>query len=61
MINNEIYERQPDGSVMLIKSELIDVNFKTVEEEIREKEEELLKIYNELQNLKLNNSNQEEE
>ena len=49
---NEIWELQPDGSSILIKSEEIEVDVKTPEEEIAEKEDELLKMFNQLQELK---------
>lgn len=46
---NEIYEHQPDGSTILIKTEIIEAPYiKTDEELIKDKQDELLKIYNEI-------------
>lgn len=47
-VRNEIYD---DNG--LVKVEYIEVeNEKTIEELLKEKQEELLKIYNEIQNIK---------
>jgi hypothetical protein len=47
-VRNEIYD---DNG--LVKVEYIEVeNQKTIEELLKEKQEELLKIYNEIQNIK---------
>jgi hypothetical protein len=51
---NEIYERQEDGTTILISVEEIEVDIKTPEEEIAEREAELLIMFNELQALKNN-------
>jgi len=46
---NEIYEHQPDGSTILIKVEVIEAPYiKTDEDLIKEKQDELLTIYNEI-------------
>lgn len=45
----EIYERQPDGSTILISIEEIEIDEPTPEELLKEKQDELLKIYNEIQ------------
>jgi hypothetical protein len=46
---NEIYQHQPDGSTILIKTEIIQTPYiKTDEELIKEKQDELLTIYNEI-------------
>lgn len=52
MTTNEIYERQADGSVLLVRTEESTIEFTSVEDQIKSKEEELLKIYEELQALK---------
>lgn len=49
---NEVWELQPDGSSILISVEEVEVDVKTPEELIAEKENELLQMFNELQELK---------
>jgi hypothetical protein len=49
---NEVFELQPDGSTILIRVEEVEVDVKTPEEEVAEKEAELLRMFNELQELK---------
>jgi hypothetical protein len=49
---NEVFELQPDGSSILIRVEEVEVDVKTPEEEVAEKEAELLRMFNELQELK---------
>ena len=49
---NETYQLQPDGSTILISFEEVEVEVKTPEQEIADKELELLEMYNELQLLK---------
>jgi len=46
----ETYERQEDGNVILVKTEQIEET--PIEEQIKDKEEQLLQMYNELQKLK---------
>jgi hypothetical protein len=53
MKTHEIYQLQEDGSVILIESTVIKVDEPTPEEIIAEKEAELMKIYAEIQSLKL--------
>lgn len=48
---NEVYERQEDGTTILISVEEVEVDILTPEEEIAQKQEELLKVYAELQTL----------
>jgi len=50
MATKEIYQRQEDGSVVLI--ETIEVESPSIEDQIKSKEEQLLEIYNEIQKLK---------
>ena len=50
MPTKEIYQRQEDGSVVLI--ETIEVEAPSIEDQIKSKEEQLLEIYNEIQQLK---------
>jgi hypothetical protein len=54
IVKNEIWERQEDGTLILIRIE--DVEVPDVDP-IKEKEEQLLKLYNELEQLKNNNNN----
>ena len=49
---NEIYERQEDGSTILVKSEVIIVPQEVLDQQIKDKEEELLRMYQELKELK---------
>jgi hypothetical protein len=53
MRTQEIYERQEDGTVILI--ETIEVEDTSIEEQIKDKEQQLLDMYNELQALKEQN------
>jgi hypothetical protein len=46
---NEVFELQPDGSTILVSVEEVEVNVKTTEELLKEKQDELLKVYGELQ------------
>jgi hypothetical protein len=50
MLINKIYQRQEDGSVILIEE--IEIEETPIEEQIKDKEEQLLQMYNELQKLK---------
>jgi Mg2+ and Co2+ transporter CorA len=50
MATKEIYQRQEDASVVLI--ETIEVETTSIEDQIKSKEEQLLEIYNEIQQLK---------
>ena len=50
---NEVFKKAEDGSMILISSEIIEYDEPTAEEMIREKEQELLRIYEEIQRLKL--------
>ena len=45
---HETWEKQDDGTMLLIKSEQEEVEIKTDEELIKEKQDELLTIYNEI-------------
>ena len=49
---NEIYERQPDGSNVLVHSEVVVIPQEVIDQQVIDKEAELLKIYQELQALK---------
>ena len=49
---NETYQLQPDGTTVLISFEEVEVDVKTTEEEIAEKEAELLEVFNQLTELK---------
>jgi hypothetical protein len=51
---NETWVKQEDGTMLLISSEQVEVDILTPEEEIAQKEEELLKMYKEIQDLKNN-------
>lgn len=46
---NEVFKLQPDGSTILISVEEVEVNVKTTEELLKEKQDELLKVYGEIQ------------
>lgn len=46
---NEVFELQPDGSTILVSVEEVEVEVKTTEELLKEKQDELLKVYGELQ------------
>ena len=45
---HETWEKQDDGTMLLIKSEQEEVEIKTDEVLIKEKQDELLTIYNEI-------------
>jgi len=45
---HETWEKQDDGTMLLIKSEQEEVEIKTDEDLIKEKQDELLTIYNEI-------------
>jgi len=49
---NETWIKQEDGTMLLISSEEVEVDIPTPEEEIAQKEAELLIMFNELQALK---------
>lgn len=49
---NETWIKQEDGTMLLISTEQVEVDVKTPEEELYEKEQELIRIYNEVQELK---------
>jgi len=49
---NEFFERQEDGSTILVRVEETEVDIKTTEEEIAEREAEILRIYQEIQSLR---------
>lgn len=51
---NETWVKQEDGTMLLISSEQVEVDALTPEEEIAQKEAELLKMYKEIQDLKNN-------
>jgi len=51
---NETWEKQEDGTMLLISSEEVEVDILTPEEEIAQREAELLIMFNELQALKNN-------
>jgi hypothetical protein len=51
---NETWIKQEDGTMLLISSEEVEVDILTPEEEIAQKEAELLKMYKEIQDLKNN-------
>ena len=50
MPTKEIYQRQEDASVVLI--ETIEIETPSIEDQIKSKEQQLLEIYNEIQQLK---------
>jgi hypothetical protein len=54
LVKNEIYERQEDGTLILVRIEEVEVPER---DPIKEKEEELLKLYAELEALKNNQQN----
>jgi hypothetical protein len=49
---NETWMKQQDGTMLLVIAEQVEVDIKTPEEELYEKEQELIRIYNEVQELK---------
>lgn len=51
---NETWAKQEDGTTILVSVEEVEVDILTPEEEIAQKEEELLKMYKEIQDLKNN-------
>lgn len=51
---NETFEKNENGEMILVHSEIVDVEIPTQEEIIAEKEAELLKMYAEIQALKTN-------
>ena len=51
---NETWAKQEDGTMILISVEEVEVDILTPEEEIAQKEAELLKMYKEIQDLKNN-------
>jgi uncharacterized small protein (DUF1192 family) len=51
---NETWIKQEDGTMLLISVEEVEVDILTPEEEIAQKEAELLKMYKEIQDLKNN-------
>jgi hypothetical protein len=53
-MNIDIFERQEDGSVKYVRTETIEVDEPTQEELLAQKEAELLKIYQEIQEMKQN-------
>lgn len=46
---NEVYEKGPDGNMVLVSFEEVEVNIPSPEELLQEKQDELLKVYQELQ------------
>jgi len=52
--NNETFEKNENGEMILVHSEIVQVEVPTQEQIIAEKEAELLKIYAEIQALKTN-------
>ena len=51
---NETWAKQEDGTTILVSVEEVEVDILTPEEEIAQKEVELLKMYKEIQDLKNN-------
>ena len=51
---NETWVKQEDGTMILVSVEEVEVDILTPEEEIAQKEAELLKMYKEIQDLKNN-------
>jgi hypothetical protein len=51
---NETWVKQEDGTTILVSFEEVEVDILTPEEEIAQKEAELLKMYKEIQDLKNN-------
>lgn len=51
---NETWAKQEDGTTILVSFEEVEVDILTPEEEIAQKEAELLKMYKEIQDLKNN-------
>ena len=53
-ITNETFKMNESGEMILVHSEIVEVELPTPEQIIAEKEAELLKIYAEIQALKTN-------
>ena len=51
-ITNETFEKNENGEMILVHSEIVEVELPTQEQIIAEKEAELLKMYQEIQELK---------
>jgi hypothetical protein len=51
---NETWVKQEDGTTILVSVEEVEVDILTPEEDIAQKEAELLKMYKEIQDLKNN-------
>jgi hypothetical protein len=49
---NETWIKQQNGTMLLVATEQVEIDIKTPEEELYEKEQELIRIYNEVQALK---------
>ena len=49
---NEYYERQEDGTTILVKSEIVTLSKEAIDRQIADKEAKLLEMYTELQELK---------
>ena len=49
---NEYYERQEDGTTILVKSEIVTLSKEAIDQQIADKEAKLLEMYAELQELK---------
>lgn len=49
---NEIWEMQADGSTILVRVEEVEVDIKTPEEEIAERELELIEMFSQLMEMK---------
>ena len=49
---NETWIKKQNGTMLLVSTEQVEIDVKTPEEELYEKEQELIRIYNEVQALK---------
>ena len=58
IVTNEVFKKAEDGSMILIFSEEVEIDELTDEELIYAKEQELLSIYEEIQAIKTNGSNE---
>jgi hypothetical protein len=49
---NETFEKQEDGTMILVKTEIVEIEEKTIEEQLAEKEAQMLEIYHQITELK---------
>lgn len=48
VVKNEVFERQPDGSTILVRVEELEIDVLTNEELVEYKQNEILRIYEEI-------------